>query len=739
MEVIPDNLPEALRHIDRWVGWRWTWQETGETGYWNKPPVHALGSGLASCNDSATWCKFDEAFSAYVQSGNLDGLGIMLGPVGGGLNLVGVDFDDCRDPATGEIDAQVLSFIRDLQCYAEVSPSGEGVKCLMLGSIPDGRSKFRLGADMSAEFYQERRYFTVTGMLAPFSANVLADRTSELAALYEQFAGQQSSPVLTEVDTSQPTVNGFIDSAVCSMLRTTRQMQDAGDGSKRLFTVACRAVEFNLSDEDAIRAIRAYAAQRPFPRNYSDADILTRLRDAEDRNDVLRGSKSSPPRSLTDMGNAQRLCDRHGHRIRYIHPWKKWLVWNGIRWKLDDTGEIMRLAKQTVNQITIEAEQCREKESAAASAKHADASKHRARLKAMIELAQSDEPIPITHEQLDTDPLLLNCENGTLDLKTGRLRPHDPADLITMTTGVYYPTTPQEHAPLWEEFLSTIFNGNDDVIRYLQRCLGAALVGEQTEHLLLVLHGKGANGKSVFTNAIQHALGGYAMTAPFGHLMTRKFEQHPTEMADLYRKRLVIINETRDGQKLDEGLVKALTGGDTIRARRMREDHWQFEPSHLPVLVTNHKPAIDGTDLGIWRRVRLVPFDVVIPPERQDKRLLHKLRQEAPGILQWLVEGCREWQQYGLLEPTEVLAATNEYRVEADILQRWLDDCCVLNKCNRTVRTKASELLASFNAKATSEREQERSATWLGRQLSEKGFKRARKNSGIYWEGISLK
>jgi putative DNA primase/helicase len=392
--------------------------------------------------------------------------------------------------------------------------------------------------------------------------------------------------------------------------------------------------------------------------------------------------KSATPQDaprLTDMGNAERFALQHGDSVRYCYAWEKWLVWSGKRWRIDDSGEVVRLAKDTARAIYREAADCTDRADAKIVCQWAHASQSSLRLEAMLKLAKSERPIPASHDSFDNHPWLLNCENGTIDLQTGKVLPHDPADMLTKTTGVAYPTEPGDDAVIWTDFLWTVFDGDAELIAFVQRLFGSALVGQQIEHLLPILHGSGANGKSVFTGTIEAALGEYAMTAPAGLLMVKRNEGHPTELADLFGKRLVIISETKDGQRLDEGLVKSVTGGDTIRARRMREDFWQFTPSHTAVVVTNHKPRVQGTDNGIWRRLRLVPFEVTIPKAQQDKQLPEKLRSEMPAVLRWLVAGCLAWQREGLAEPGKVLAATDGYREESDVFGRWFAETMEVN------------------------------------------------------------
>ena len=522
---------------------------------------------------------------------------------------------------------------------------------------------------------------------------------------------------------------GTVKRAVIAMSRM--DITDGQDGSRRLFACACRCVEHDLDNQQALQAIRLYAEDHPFPRHWSDAEILQRVRDAESTTERGKALLFK----LTDMGNAERFVHQHGVFVRYVHAWEKWLVWDGARWRIDDSGEVERLAKQTARTIWKEAAYAANEDELKEITKHARKSESRDRIAAMLSLAKSEPGIPISHHELDANAWLLNCKNGTLNLRTGELRKHDPAEFLTKLAPVEYPDEPGVDCPMWLEFLDTIFDGNQELIGYVQRSLGLSLVGNVFEHSLPIWFGCGANGKSVMIETWCRVLGGdYAMKAPANLLMARKNEQHPTERADLFGKRFVAAVEAEENGRLNESLIKELTGGDTIRARRMREDFWEFKPSHSIVLVTNHKPIVRGTDNGIWRRLRLIPFSVTIPPSQQDKQLTEKLHAEAGAILRWAVTGCIEWQRSGLAEPSVVLNATNEYRATEDILHEFLDEHCVLGD---GFAVKAGELYATYSKWCDDRRERPIGQRKFGERLTERGVERFR-NNGIWYRGIGL-
>lgn len=441
---------------------------------------------------------------------------------------------------------------------------------------------------------------------------------------------------------------------------------------------------------------------------------------------------------LTDLGNAERLVARHGHDLRYCHPWKAWLVWDGRRWKADDTASVRRLARETVRRILAEAaaesDDGRRKE----LVKWAMASEKRDRVGAMLHLAEAEAGIPILPAEMDTDPWLFNCLNGTIDLRTGKLRTHRRQDVITKLCPVDY--DPDAHCPYWLATLAKFFarsaaNQHAELIDYWQRVCGYAMAGVIRDHVMPVAYGVGANGKSTIIGALLDVFGfDYAMKSSPDMFMAKKTDSHPTDRADLFGKRLVVAIETEAGRRLNETMVKELTGGDRIRARRMREDFWEFSPTHTLIMATNHKPVIRGTDNGIWRRLRLVPFTVSVSDAEADKGMPAKLRAEAAGILSWCVRGCLEWQRRGLDAPDEIKRATGEYRAQQDVLGGFLE---AHTTRGHDFKVRAGALYDRYRQWAESSGEHVLSLTRFGEALRERGIE-SQRSGGVWYVGIGL-
>src|SRR6266540_260509 len=445
-------------------------------------------------------------------------------------------------------------------------------------------------------------------------------------------------------------------------------------------------------------------------------------------------SEATEPRPFptTDLGNSERLVDQHGGEIRYCHIWGKWLFWDGRHWVVDDIGRIVTLAKQTVRSIYREAADADTAEQRRNLAAWARRSESEYRINAMIALARS--AVPISPSELDREPWLLNVSNGTIELRTGELRPHRREDFITKLLDVEY--EPGAECPLWERFLERIMDGNERLIRFLQRGAGYSATGSARERCVLIPWGSGKNGKGTLLQTLRALLGGYAVRAPSSAFLAKRGDTIPNDIAQLSGARFVFASETGDGRRLDESTIKDLTGGEDISARFMRGEWFSFRPTFTPWLATNHRPIIRGTDEAIWARIKLIPFTGRIPEEEQDLDLLEKLKGELPGILAWVVRGAAEWYQQGLDTPDEVRKATSEYRAHLDVLAAFLDERCEI-AVDAQVTSKA--LYAAYREWCVANGEQPESQKALGLLLIERGYRKARGRGGArLWLGLAL-
>ena len=437
---------------------------------------------------------------------------------------------------------------------------------------------------------------------------------------------------------------------------------------------------------------------------------------------------------FTDVGNAQRLVAKFGKDLRYCPPWRKWLIWNGARWKVDKTGDIFLKAKKTIRDFQRAAWNIQDDDKRHSAIKHGIRSENQGRITAMVQLAETEPGIPVEPKELDPDPYLLNCENGTVDLKTGKVYKHRREDLLTTIARVKY--DPRATCPVFDSFLQKITNNDPELARYLQQIVGYALTGDVTEKAIFFLYGDGNNGKTTFLEIIRAALGDYAGQVPVESLMTKSGDGAiSNDIAQLQGRRFVTSSEAEQGKKLAVSKVKQLTGMGTLQARFLYGEFFEFTPTFKIFMDANHKPEIRGNDPAIWNRIKLIPFTVEIPPDEIDKKLLQKLKGELSGILAWAVRGCLDWQQHGLVEPKSVVTATRDYREEMDTLAHYLDERCVFGDGELT----SKELCEDYTKWCREHHEEPVSTNQFGRALTKKMLKPTKVNGERGWSGIAFK
>ena len=435
--------------------------------------------------------------------------------------------------------------------------------------------------------------------------------------------------------------------------------------------------------------------------------------------------------ALTDLGNAERFVAAHGHRFRYVHEWGRWLEWRDGRWRDDTTGEATRAAKTTARALLAEAAALGDSDARSRLAKWGATSQAEPRIRALLTLACTEPEVAISAAQLDQHPFALACANGTIDLRTGKLRAPDPADLITRGTDVVY--EPDADCSRWRRFLAEVFAGDVELIGFVQRFVGYCLTGDTREQVLPVFHGAGANGKTTLVETLGRLLDDLAATAPFDTFLRGRDRGPSDDLARLAGARLVTANESGDGRRFDEAVVKQITGGDTIACRHLYGRWFEYRPQFKVVLVTNDRPRVSGDDEAVWRRLRLVPFEQSFRG-REDRALAATLAAELPAILAWAVEGCQAWQREGLGHAQAVTRATDDYRTDEDVLGAFLADCCEQNG-----EVAAKDLRAAYEQWCAEQGELPLAGNALGRRLARRGIQGARRTGGTrVYVGIAL-
>jgi putative DNA primase/helicase len=434
---------------------------------------------------------------------------------------------------------------------------------------------------------------------------------------------------------------------------------------------------------------------------------------------------------LNDYGNARRLVRMHGRNLRYLVERKSWLVWDGRRWAPDD-DEAMRLAKTVPEVIEALAAQETVEKRAKSLLGWARSSGSKGRIESALALAQSEPGIAVHENQLDAHVGLLNTPGGIVDLRTGKMVPHDPAYLMSQITPVAPIPGPAKE---WRKFLRTVLKGDSQLATFVASALGYSLTGGAQEQVVFLLWGEGSNGKSTFLEAIRYVMGNYAKGTPFDTFTRRGGDGPRNDLARLAHSRFVLATEGNENARLNEAVVKRLTGGDVITARFLFKEYFDFAPTFKLWLSTNHRPRIRGADHAIWRRIRLVPFTAHIPDSQQDKNLPAKLRGEAGEILHWLIRGARLWYKKGILDADAVDEATQQYRHSQDILGQFLEECTVKGD---TLAIRSRGLYTAFRKWVIEQGEHPWSNRAFTTRMEDRGWRRKRTSEGRWWKGLTL-
>lgn len=438
---------------------------------------------------------------------------------------------------------------------------------------------------------------------------------------------------------------------------------------------------------------------------------------------------------LTDVGNAERFVAMFKDEVKYCSVYKKWFIWNGKYWQQDD-GTIIEYAIHCIRSIYSYADMLPDGDQRKALLSHAMKSENGNKIKILITLASGKKELQITPDEWDANPWLLNCQNGTINLQTGKLQPFCKKDYLTRICSTEYdencPT------PLWNQLVETIMSGKQNMMDYLHRAVGYSLTGETNEQAMFIFHGTGSNGKSTFLNIISDILNTYAQSTSSETFLQKKNENVNNDIARLKGARYVTAIEMEENKRLAESLIKSVTGGDKVVTRFLYGEFFEYVPQFKVFLAVNHKPIIRDTTNSIWRRIKIVGFENCFTEANRDKNFAKKiLAREKPGILAWAVKGCMEWQQEGLNDPPEVRRAVGDYRDEMDSFKNFFDECIVETETgkvsNKMLRSVYEEWCKENGEYALSQRP-------FSQKLLEKGFTKKRNSAGVYeWLGFKIR
>lgn len=438
------------------------------------------------------------------------------------------------------------------------------------------------------------------------------------------------------------------------------------------------------------------------------------------------------PDRITDTSLGSELADFLADRALYWRDAGKFLIYDGKQWCSETRGGLFPLVQEFLTTLLEQAIRGKDTmlEDRAKKLKGLCNYEGIYKQEALLKAISVTPRMIVTADDLDKDAMLLNCLNGTIDLRTGKLLAFCPSRRITKMSGVEY--DPRATCPIFQDFLNKIFNNDNELIKYIKRLFGYCLTGSTREQIMAFFYGTGRNGKTTLINLLLMLLSDFACSAQADLLMFRDRQGANNELARLRGARLVAVNEVEEGSRLAEAQLKTLTGGDTITARFLFKEFFEYEPLFKLILVGNHKPHIRGRDLGIWRRIHLIPFTVTIPEDECDLQLPEKLRSELSGVLTWAVQGCIEWQKEGLKPPKSVLTATQQYRNSEDVFRQWLAECCFEEPASQC---SANELMKSF---LEFSQWPNMTPQKLGRMLTEAGFKAYSNGTKRSWLGIGI-
>lgn len=763
------NIPKELQNTPHWI----LWKAEVRNGKKTKVPYQINGE-MAQSNNKRTWSTFPTIIKFYEQGG-YDGIGFMFGKDD---PFIGIDIDHCVEE--GALTQLAEDVIEIIQSYTEYSPSGEGIHIIAKGKLPlKGPGTGRKNPSIGLEVYRHGRYFTFTGN--SLGDSPVEERNEEFKTLFEKYLKEKempapkSKPIPSErEDVSslpnselwvrmfnskngsaiQDLYNGILingdhsstDMALCNhlafwtdkdaykmdsmfresaLLREKWDKQHSNDGrtyGQMTIDMAIRSTPTTIADYEPA------PLEKPYEIYISDDQGI------EDTEEII---DKPPSFHLTELGNAERIVYYHGEDIKYCNE-LEWLIWNGKRWEEDSKRRIEALTAKTLRAIYNEA---KAEEDKYRSKQLNDWAKKCERRSIRINSIMDMKPmLSVLKKELDDHSFLFNCDNGVINLKTGELLSHDRDLLLTKISPIPYEKDAK--CPNWLSFLESIFltaDGNPDyeLIEYLQRAIGYSLTGETKEQVMFFLFGNGRNGKSTFINTIQDLMGEYGRQTNSDTFIKKKNDSGiNNDVARLDGARFVSAVESEEGQQLAESLVKQITGGEKMSARFLRQEYFEFTPEFKVFFTTNHKPIIKNNDEGIWRRVKLIPFTVTIPENKIDYDLPKKLRNEMPGILKWVVDGCLKWQKSGLGESKAIKQATSDYREDMDILGPYFDENCTIHP---NAKIEAKSLYENYTKWCYQNSEMELKNRAFYRQLEVRGFKKSKgaKNK-TFFHGITL-
>lgn len=758
-----DYIPDELAEQENWCNFKLEWDAEREK--FTKRPYNSSTGYYAKSNDPTTWSDFDTAVSVVDK---YDGIGYFFDGNYYGIDLDNVESEIMRYMQGDNQDNIVAEFIDLLGSYAEISPSGTGVHIICKGTLPPGG---RRKGDI--EMYDKGRFFTMTGnRLGEYRGIYDDSEMGKVNYLHHKYIGEDSISVqdLSAVDAelgNNLSEDEIIERA--SESKTGMRFKMFMDGAWEQFynsqseadLAFCNDLAYwTACDPQKMDAIyrqsgmmRSKWDEKRENSTYGALTIQKSIRGTTnyyqpvDDFDLNILDMSSKPKlkpkhfSYDDTGNSGRFMRAFGERVKYSFNNKKWYYYSGKVWVMDDLGKVYEMADMIAKSISKEpivvSDETNEKlveQAEKNKAKHVKYSRSVSGKQRMI--TDTQHRVAIGTDAFDRDPYLFNTVSGYIDLNNRHLMKHNPSKMMSKMS--YSEYNPEADCQQWIKFLNEIFQGDQELIDYIQRAIGYSMSGDVSEQVMFFLVGDGQNGKSVFVNVLNDVMGSYGTAIQPSTLMAsnRDGSSASPDIARLKGARFVTTSEPNKGMKLDEGIVKQMTGDDKITARHLNAEFFEYKPEFKIWMTTNHKPVIQGTDTGIWRRIVIIPFEYQIPKDKIDKKLTSKLKGELTGILNWCVDGYEAWRENGLMEPDLIAKQRGEYRNEMDIVHRFVDENCVINP---NVEEVATDLWKAYHSWVKEGNEWgNMSRTKFGIELSKRFNKKQNSKGRIVYQGLKL-
>jgi putative DNA primase/helicase len=737
-----ENIPQELKELKQWVCWK---KITNEKGKATKIPISAINGSNAMSNNPLTWTTFDKAVEA-VKTYNLSGIGFMFAN-----GYFGIDLDDCSEQLKEE-------FMSTLNSYTEISQSGNGIHIICKGKLPDGPRRKN-----GIEMYDSQRFFVMTGN--SLTKPEIYDRTNEVKKLFDKYlVTSKQEDEIYKFDIP-PTSSNLDDNEIIKKASMSKngglfsllfagQWEGVYESQSEADMAFCFLLAFwtRKDKQQMDRIIRLSGLMRPKwdrKQNNTTYGAITienacnktlnvydpQMKEKEVMVNAKTGEvvfSKNKDYELNDTGNAHRFVDRYGDEIKYNLDNRNYMVWKGTHWANDTELTIKNMCEIVIDEMRKDALAEDDKEiqkMKMRNVQHAYSSRGKeAMLKESIHLPG----LPVNNTDFDKSKKFINTLSGVVDLSTGKMLEHHKDFMMSKVIPI---NVSDKEPKLWLKFLNEIFGNDHELIGFIQKAVGYTITGSIKEQCMFICYGDGANGKSVFLDVISTLLGDYAVNAQVDTILYNKTPgAASSDLARLKGARLVTTGEPNEGSKFNEGLVKQLTGGDKITARFLYGKEFEFRPEFKLWLATNYRPVIRGTDGGIWRRIRLIPFEMKLPKEKQDRDLTAKLLKELPEIFNWAVQGTIKWLKEGLESPSTVEEATKDYKNEMDIINTFVDECCSVVP---GWETNVSDVYQVYSDWARRGNEYLMPLTRFGKEMG-KRFEKKRRSQGIVYINVRL-